>query len=243
MDSLFALLFAAVPLAFVHTIVCVDHYVPFIALGKSNGWAVRKTLGITALCGMGRIVSSLLLGIIGIGLSVGASNLMGIQDFRGEFAVWFLIAFGLVYMAYGIRKAVRNSPHTHNEGLCGPAGCGNPLAAPGRRAPQSLTRKTTLGLLVLFAFIPCEPMIPIIMFPALTESGVFGVAAVTLTYTFFTIATMTAMTYIGLKGLQRFRFHRLERYAHALAGFAVFACGVAVKILHSHPHSGCSEFC
>jgi hypothetical protein len=211
MDSLFALLLAVVPLAFFHTIICADHYIPFIALGKGNGWTVRKTLAVTAMCGTGHIISSALLGIIGIALSLGASSLMGIQDFRGELAVWFLIAFGVSYMAYGVRKAVKNTPHTHGH-----------------------SSKTVFGLLLLFAIVPCEPMIPIIMFPAFTESGVLGLIAVTLTYTVLTIATMMVMTYIGLKGLQIVKLKRLERYAHALAGFAVFICGIAVMMLHSH---------
>jgi sulfite exporter TauE/SafE len=216
MDSLFALLLTAVPLAFFHAVVCADHYIPFIALGKSNGWAVKKTLTITALCGTGRVISSALLGVIGIALSFGASGLMGIEGLRSEFAVWFLIAFGLAYMAYGIRRAIKDTP-----------------------CPHSHSPKAVCGLLVLYAVIPCEPMIPVIMLPAFTENGVFGVAAVTLTYAVITIAAMSGMTYIGIKGLQTVRLKRLERYAHALAGFAVFACGIAVMVFHSHSQSGC----
>jgi hypothetical protein len=211
MDSLLALVLAAVPLAVFHTIVCADHYIPFIAMGKSNGWSVGKTLTVTALCGSGHIVSSALLGLVGIALSFGASNLMGIQHLRGEIAIWFLIAFGLTYMAYGVRKAVKNAPHDHTH-----------------------SSKTVCGLLVLFAFVPCEPMIPIIMFPAFTDSGVFGLVTVTLTYTVFTIITMVGVTFIGFKGLQKVRIKGLERYAHALAGLAVFACGLAVMMLHTH---------
>jgi len=216
MDSLFALLLTAASLAFVHTIVCADHYIPFIALGKSNGWTVKKTLTITALCGMGRVISSALLGLAGIALSLGASNLMGIADIRGEFTVWLMIAFGLVYMVYGIRKAIKDTP----------CSCGH-------------SKKTVCGLLVIYALIPCEPMIPVMMFPAFAQSGVLGLAAVTLTYATVTIAAMMSMTFIGIKGLQMVKLKKLERYAHALAGFAVFACGVAVMMFHTHSPSGC----
>jgi sulfite exporter TauE/SafE len=217
MDHLPALLFAVIPLAFFHTIVCADHYIPFIAMGKSNGWTIKKTLMVTALCGTGHIVSSALLGLIGIVLSLGASNLTGIQNLRGDLAVWFLIIFGLGYMAYGILKAIKNTPHTHGKA----------------------SKKTVLGLLIVFAFLPCEPMVPIIMFPAFTDGGAAGLIAVTLTYTFFTIATMVSMTYIGSKGLKMVKLKKLERYAHALAGFAVFTCGVAVMLFHNHSQSGC----
>ncbi|MCL1807513.1 MAG: hypothetical protein FWG31_07410 [Oscillospiraceae bacterium] len=207
MEALFALLPAAISLAFFHTLVGVDHYIPFIALGKSNNWTVKKTLLVAALCGVGHILSSVLLGLAGIGLSVGASKLADIQDVRGELAVWFLIAFGLVYMAYGIRKAVKNTPHTH-----------------------ARSSNTVWGLFILFALGPCEPMIPIIMYPALTENGVFALVIITLTYALITIATMLAATFIGLKGLQMVKVKQLERYTHALAGFAVLACGLAIKV-------------
>jgi hypothetical protein len=216
MDSLFALLLTSASLAFVHTLVCADHYIPFIAMGKSNGWTVRKTLAVTALCGMGRIISSALLGLAGIALSLGTANLMGIADIRGEFAVWLMIAFGLVYMVYGIRKAIKDTP----------CSC-------------SHSKKTVCGLLILYALIPCEPMIPVMMFPAFAQSGVLGLVAVTLTYAAVTVAAMTGMTFIGIKGLQMVKLRRLERYAHALAGFAVFACGVAVLMFHTHSATVC----
>jgi hypothetical protein len=213
---LLTLLLSAVPLAFIHTVVCADHYIPFIALGKSNAWPVGRTLTVAALCGLGRSISSALLGLAGIALSLGAASLAGIQNIRGEFAIWFMIAFGLVYMVYGIRKAIRDAP----------CSCGH-------------SKKTVCGLLVLYALIPCEPMIPAMMFPAFAESGVFGLFAVTLTYAVVTIATMMGMVCIGLKGLQMVRLKKLERYAHALAGFAVFACGIAVMLFHTHSQGCC----
>jgi hypothetical protein len=35
--------------------------------------------------------------------------------------------------------------------------------------------------------------------------------------------------FLLLRGIHFFPVERMERYAHALAGFAIFACGVAVK--------------
>jgi len=44
-----------------------------------------------------------------------------------------------------------------------------------------------------------------------------------------TITTMMVSVFLLLKGVRLFPAERMERYAHALAGFAIFACGIAVK--------------
>jgi len=40
---------------------------------------------------------------------------------------------------------------------------------------------------------------------------------------------MLASVFLLLRGIKLFPAEKLERYAHALAGFAIFACGAAVK--------------
>ena len=207
MQPLFVLLVSAITIAFSHTLVGVDHYIPFIALGKSNSWSTRKTLSLVLLCGIGHVLSSVVLGFAGIALSTSISRIEPIQAMRGDIAMWFLIAFGLVYTVYGIRKALKNSHHhTHAKS------------------------NTAWGLFILFVLGPCEPLIPIFMYPAATHN-LAALITVTLVYALCTIGTMLIMTYIGLKGLKLLKVKALERYTHALAGFAVLACGLAILFL------------
>ncbi len=71
------------------------------------------TSWVTFLCGVGHILSSVLLGMLGIALGIAVTNLVTVESFRGEIAAWLLIGFGFAYMIWGIRRAIRNKPHSH----------------------------------------------------------------------------------------------------------------------------------
>jgi hypothetical protein len=57
------------------------------------------------------------------------------------------------------------------------------------------------------------------------------VAAVAIVFGTVTIATMLLATFALLRGIQFVSLHSLERWAHALAGFAIFVSGGAVQWL------------
>ena len=78
----------AVTIAFSHTLIGVDHYVPFVALAKAQKWGVRRLLSVTALCGLGHVVGSVALGFVGIGLGYAISGLEWIEGIRGDLAGW-----------------------------------------------------------------------------------------------------------------------------------------------------------
>jgi len=231
MTELSILLTTAISLAFIHTIIGVDHYIPFIVLSRSNNLSVKKTMFIVLVCGAGHILSSVALGFAGIALSTGVSVLVDIESVRGEIATYFLIAFGLVYTLYGVRRALKKKTHRHT--------------APDGHTVMHVHTKNShghkhegrnnmtnafWGLFILFVFGPCEPLIPIIMYPATTQNT-FALVTVTLSFAACTIATMLVVTFIGLKGVRLIKIDKLERFSHALAGGAILSCGLAVLLL------------
>ena len=111
--TLFGLLGTAAFLGFFHTVTGPDHYVPFIAMSKVGRWSFPKTIAITLACGVGHVLSSVLLGFLGIAASLALARLEWFEGVRGDLAAWLLLGFGLAYMVWGIRRAIRNRPHTH----------------------------------------------------------------------------------------------------------------------------------
>jgi len=85
------LMITAASLGFFHTLLGPDHYLPFIAMAKARNWSAVKTILITVVCGFGHILSSVVLGIIGIGFGLLVNKLELFESFRGDLAAWFLI--------------------------------------------------------------------------------------------------------------------------------------------------------
>ena len=220
----------AATIGFVHTLLGPDHYLPFIVLSKARQWSRRKTAFITFLCGLGHVLSSIVLGFIGIALGIAVFSLEKIETFRGEIAAWMLIAFGFTYFVWGLHRALRGRRHTHiHLHQDGEAHEHDHNHLGGHTHVTDYRKLTPWVLFTIFVFGPCEPLIPLIMYPAARHS-VPGVVAVALIFGLVTISTMMAVVMTSHFGLEKLPMQKLERYSHALAGFAIFASGGAIKL-------------
>jgi sulfite exporter TauE/SafE len=251
---------AAASIGFLHTLLGPDHYVPFVAMARVGRWSLSRTLVITALCGVGHVLGSVVLGLIGIALGVGVFKLENIESFRGDVAGWLLLAFGVVYFAWGIRRAIRNRPHTHlhvhedgtahvhehvhqDDHLHAHEVHEISKRVDDRRAnhdvaPEAVATHGTGSadaggmtpwiLFTIFLFGPCEPLIPVLMYPAATGSA-WSIVLVAAIFSAATLATMLTVVAVGHVGAGRLPFARFHRYSHAFGGFVLILCGAAVK--------------
>ena len=85
-------------------------------------------------------------------------------------------------------------------------------------------------LFVVFVFGPCEALIPLLMFPAATQSP-GALVLVTGTFAVATVGTMVATVWVALEGLRRVPLRGMGRYAHAMAGGIILLCGVAIEFM------------
>jgi len=235
-QELTALLVTAGSLGLIHTAVGPDHYLPFIVMARARRWSLLKTTWITLLCGIGHVGSSVVLGFIGIAAGVAVGRLELFEGFRGDIAAWMLTGFGLAYFVWGVRRAIRNRPHTHRHLHNGDVEHEHTHAHHDAHAhAHSQPAKVNLTpwvLFTIFVFGPCEPLIPLLMFPALSDGGwgLAGVAMVSLVFAAATIGTMLTIVLLSTRVVGFLPTARLERYSHALAGAAIFLCGVAIHL-------------
>lgn len=231
-DPLGALLAAAVGLGVVHTLLGPDHYLPFVAMAQARGWSGYRTASVTGLCGLGHVLSSVMLGAVGIALGVTVARLESFEGARSDLAAWVLTAFGVVYTAWGVRRALRRGPHTHrHDHVNGSRHDHEHTHAGGHLHPHAGRGDLTPWVLfTVFLFGPCEPLIPLLMVPAARHSP-WGVAAVAATFSVATVATMVAVV-LTLRGGARRLVPRasLARWSHAAAGATVLACAVAIHM-------------
>ena len=230
-NELLILIIAAASIGFFHTLLGPDHYLPFIVMSRSRSWSLRKTSLVTVVCGIGHVLSSVLLGIIGIALGIAVSKLEAIESFRGSIAAWVLIAFGLVYFIWGMRRALRNKPHEHLHKH--EYGFSHMHTHHHTEVHMHVHRKkgtkniTPWVLFTIFVFGPCEPLIPLLMYPA-AKNSLFGVVLVTGLFSATTILTMLGIVLISTFGVNLIPMNRLERYTHAIAGATICLCGVSI---------------
>ena len=232
-NELMILTATAASIGLIHTLIGPDHYLPFIVLAKARKWSVVRTGWITFLCGVGHVGSSVVLGLIGISFGLALANLELTESYRGEIAAWLLTAFGLVYLVWGIRRAIRNKPHTHAHLHASESAHSHehghadehahPHVVPGKKSV------TPWVLFIVFVFGPCEPLIPILMYPAAAQS-LWGVVLVATVFGLVTIGTMMTVVLVSTFVIDLLPSAKLARYSHALAGGALFACGMAIHL-------------
>jgi sulfite exporter TauE/SafE len=232
-NELIVLASTAAVIGFTHTIFGPDHYIPFIVMSKARKWSWRKTAVITFLCGLGHVLSSILLGFIGIFFGIAVFKLETIESFRGDIAAWFLLIFGFVYFIWGLHRAIRLRPHRHihpHENGQEHSHVHNHSIEHSHVHSKEETNLTPWGLFTIFVFGPCEPLIPLIMYPA-AKFDITSVAIVAFVFGTVTITAMFAIISASFYGLSKFHLGKIERCSHALAGLAIFICGYAVKFL------------
>jgi sulfite exporter TauE/SafE len=183
-----ALIVTAASIGFFHTILGPDHYLPFVMMSWSRKWSTAKTTLITFLCGLGHIGSSVVLGLIGVSLGLAVKRLEVVESTRGNVAAWLLIAFGLVYFVWGLRRAYRSQPHSHSHSHTGEVAHAHVHSHHIEHSHVHDTSVAPWPLFVIFIFGPCEPLIPVLMYPA-AKNSVFGLIVVTCVFGAVTITT------------------------------------------------------
>jgi len=233
--ALSALLFSTAGVAVVHTLAGPDHYVPFITMARARKWSTLRTAFITLVCGLGHVGSSVALALVGVVFGLGLQRIQFVENLRGNLAAWALMAFGAVYFAWGLKRAWRAQPHTHAHAHAG----GDTHAhehthraahAHAHGVEEGKAGLTPWVLFTLFVFGPCEPMIPLVMYPAVQGSRGDTVLVV-LVFSALTLASMLAAVLLALAGLRAAPLARFERYSHAAAGLSVLLAGGALTLL------------
>jgi nickel/cobalt exporter len=230
------LIVAAATIGFLHTLMGPDHYLPFIMMSWARKWSTTKTAVITLLCALGHIGSSVVLGLVGVMLGLAVENLTGVESVRGRIAAWLFIAFGLVYLIWGIRHIWRNKSHQHSHSHVADEGHSHAHAHShfGEHTHvhdvESIKSLTPWILFTIFIFGPCEPLIPFLMYPAAAGS-LFGLIVVTAVFGITTAATMLATVFLGKAGVNFLPMKAVQRYSHAVAGATILLCGLAIQFL------------
>ena len=190
-------------LALVHASI-PNHWIPLVAIGKSERWGRIELLTVTAITGFAHTLSTVLIGIIvgflGYKLSESYSFVVSVV------APSILVVLGIIYL---VVDAIGGHRHDF------------------RRADSNLkTPKPAIvaSLCVAMFFSPCIE-IEAYYFAAGTL-GWTGILVVSLIYILVTVLGMLLFVDLGLKGARRIRSHFLEHHEKRVTGVILVVLGV-----------------
>ncbi len=243
MSELALLTITAISIAFVHTVIGPDHYVPFVAMSRARGWSSAKMLLVTVGCGIGHVGGSVVVGTLGLALGFMVVQLERVESARGDVAAWLLIAFGTAYCVWGLWRALRAKPHSHvhvhADGTVHShehGHAGEHLHVHDQRGTDADGSNAIRGvvpwaLFIVFVLGPCEPLIPLLILPGARMSILATVMIVTA-YAVTTIVTMAMCVWMVNSTAARIprMTARLEKFTQAFAGGAVLTCGLLIKL-------------
>ncbi len=193
-------------LGLIHPLV-PNHWIPLIAISKTEKWTTRESVLATLLTGFSHTISTIIIGIIvgfvGIKLSENCSYITRIA------APVVLLAIGLIYIALDFRS---KHHHYHFE-----------IDKNKIKAKKSKTA-VLISLCIGMFLSPCIE-IEAYYFQAATK-GWLGILIVSSVYLIVTLTMMVALVYLGLKGVNKMKSDFLERHEKLITGLLLIFLGL-----------------
>ena len=206
---LYSLLATAFAAAFLHAVL-PTHWLPFVLVGRGQGWSAGRTLGAAALSGAAHVLVTIVIGIAVVVLGMEFD-----ERFGGLLpAISAAILAGLaIYFLLSHRKKAATAAAEQGE-----------MGAPARRFTTD--RAALASLVAVLAFYPSEAFLPVYLSAAPLGWGAFVVLSLILAGA--TLAGMMLFTSLALAGATRLKLERWERYERVVLSAVLFALAAMV---------------
>ncbi|MBN2613862.1 MAG: hypothetical protein JXB00_20055 [Bacteroidales bacterium] len=201
------ILIGSLLLSIVHALI-PNHWIPLIAIGKTENWTPRETVTATIITGFAHTLSTVLVGII---IGFAGFKLAGYYEkITTLVAPLVLITIGLIYVVLDFLRG-----HRHEHAIAG-------------AVPPVKNNKSRVAIIVSLSiamfFSPCLEL-EAFFFSAGTL-GWPGITMVSVVYTVTTVTVMAALVYLGIKGTSKFNWHFLEHHEKGVTGIILTILGI-----------------
>ena len=193
--------------AFLHAAL-PTHWLPFVLVGRAQGWRAGKVLTVTGLAGSGHVLFTAALGLGLTGAGMVLAPRLGVLLPRAVGVV--LMVLGLFYLG----REIFGHRHSH--------------ADPTRKLSGRSEGAAIAGLVMILTFSPCEAFLPVYL--ANIGFGWAGFLLLSLVLVVGTGLSMLLFTSLCLAGANRFRLERLEGYEGAVIGVVLCLLGGFVAL-------------
>ncbi|MBU2493308.1 MAG: hypothetical protein KJ571_11840 [Bacteroidetes bacterium] len=205
MTGLSQIIIGAFLLSIVHASI-PNHWIPLVALSKSEKWNEKVTLGIIAIAGFAHTISTIIIGII---VGFFGYKLSGSYSFIIEvIAPGILILLGIIYLILSIRS---NKHHHHHD---------IHIDADKKKNTSAINLALTTSMF-FFPFLEIEAY-----FFVASKLGWEGIITVSVIYTIITITGMLLLVWLGMKGVKKIKSHFLEHHEKTITGIILVILGI-----------------
>ena len=184
------------------------HWLPFVLVGRAQGWRAAKVLMVTGLAGAGHVLFTAALGLALTGAGLALAPHLGALLPRAVGVV--LVLLGL----FNLGRHILGAGHSH--------------ADPARTLGGRSEAAAVAGLVMILTFSPCEAFLPVYL--ANVGYGWTGFLLLSLVLVVGTGASMLLFTSLCLAGADRLRLERLERYENVVIGVILCVLGAVVAL-------------
>ena len=216
-----------------------NHWLPIIAIGKTEKWSHRETMWATAISGFAHTLSTVLIGIVVGFFGYKLSSSYGVIS--GIIAPAILIILGIIYLVLDL-----TGRHHHHQHFPLPAGHHehshennhhvhehnhdhshehehtHTHAHPEKqRAKWAVLFSLSLGMFLS----PCAE-IEAYYFQASTIGWV-GIWIVSAVYTILTVGGMLLLVSLGMRGVKHLKSHYMEQHEKRITGIVLILVGLA----------------
>jgi nickel/cobalt transporter (NicO) family protein len=196
-------------LSLIHALI-PNHWIPLIAISKTEKWTQRQTLWATAITGFSHTFSTILIGIaVGI---VGYKLSASYNIVTTVAAPLILFGLGVIYVVLDFRGNYHHH-HEHEE-----------TPTTSDETGKSKWRAVLTSLSIAMFLTPCIE-IEAYYFQAGTI-GWMGIFIVSAVYLLVTLVVMLLLVYLGIKGIQTFNSHFLEHHEKGITGIVLIGLGL-----------------
>ncbi|MEG4584783.1 hypothetical protein QUA54_05965 [Microcoleus sp. MOSTC5] len=213
MESLIKILLGSLALSIIHALI-PSHWMPLIAIGKTENWSRRETLRATLITGIAHTLSIILIGIV-IGL-FGFKLAATYVETAKIIAPLVLLVLGIFYLLAELDSSRRHHHH-HAE------------------TANLTTKRSQFQILAVLGtgmfFSPCIE-IEAYFFSAGTI-GWSGILVVSVVYLVVTVLGMVLLVDLGMKGVNALeeKLHFFEDHEQGLTGAVLILLGIVAYFI------------
>lgn len=201
------LIIGSLALSILHAVI-PSHWLPVVAIGRKENWAIGKVLRVTALAGMAHVFSTMLIGVM-LGL-LGWKLSLWLEHFAHIIAPSILIALGFLFI-------YRHHAHKHFHLEDHPSGTVS-------------DNQIIMPLIVAMFLSPCLEIEAYFLMAG--AQGASAVILVGLLYILISISGMVLWVSVMYKGVQKFNWHLLDHNAGIITGATLVLTGLISFFIH-----------